>query len=174
VDIQLGSGEVQVKGPKGTLGVPVHPLTEVHREDDMLKVTVRRPNDRFCRSLWGLTRALLANAVTGVTEGFEKRLVVVGVGYRAEVKGRNLDMQLGFSHPVSVPAPEGVEFSTDGAPPGIDGAQATLIVRGADKELVGRTAAGLRKIRPPEPYKGKGIRYADEYVRRKAGKASVV
>jgi large subunit ribosomal protein L6 len=112
--------------------------------------------------------------VEGVTKGFEKRLVVVGVGYRAEVKGKNLELQVGYSHSVTVEAMAGIEFGTDAAPSDIEGSQITVVVRGADKELVGRTAANIRKVRPPEPYKGKGIRYAGEYVRRKAGKTSVV
>jgi len=173
VEVEVRSGQVQVKGPNGQLQVPVHPLTEVRQEDGDLLVGVQRPNDRKSRALWGLTRALLANAVLGVSRGFEKRLVLVGIGYRVDLKGKNLDMQLGFSHPVLVPTPPGIEFALEGPPQGIDGAQATLVVRGADKELVGRTAANIRKIRPVEPYKGKGLRYSDEFVRRKAGKASI-
>lgn len=172
VDVNLGTGSATVKGPNGTLNVPVHDLASVEKNDGHVVVSVKNVDDQQSRAIWGLTRALLANAVEGVSKGFEKRLVVVGVGYRADLKGKNLDLQVGFSHSVPVPAPQGVEFSLEDAPGGIDGAQATVVVKGADKELVGRTAADIRKIRPPEPYKGKGIRYSDEYVRRKAGKTA--
>ena len=142
----------------------------------MLTVTVQSPEVQEERALWGLTRALLANAVQGVTQGFEKRLILVGIGYRADLKGKNLELQVGFSHPVTVEAPPGIDFRVDDPPSGtgsIESAQATLVISGPDKELVGRVAANIRKIRRPEPYKGKGIRYIDEYVRRKAGKAAV-
>lgn len=172
VEVKLGSDQAQVKGPKGVLEVPIHDVARVEQSGDELVVSVVQPDDRKQRALWGLTRALLANAVTGVSTGFEKQLIVVGVGYRAEVKGKNLDMSLGFSHPVVIDAPPGIEFSIEGAPAGIESAQALVKISGADKELVGRTAANIRKIRPPEPYKGKGIRYSDEQVRRKAGKAA--
>ncbi len=173
VDVQLQPGRVQIKGARGALQVPVHPLTQVRQEDSTLHVTVENPEDRESRAMWGLTRSLLSNAVEGVSKGFEKHLTVVGIGYRAEIKGKNLDIQVGYSHPVIVQPPPGIEFSVDPPPSGIEGAQASIAVRGADKELVGRTAANIRKIRPPEPYKGKGIRYTDEYVRRKAGKAAI-
>ena len=175
VDVQIQSGQAKVKGPKGELYVLVHPLTEVAQEGEELKVSVKNPDDRQEKAMWGLTRALLANAVQGVSVGFEKRLVVVGIGYRVDLKGKNLDLQLGFSHPVVFEAPPGIEFAVENAPVGINAiedAQATIVIRGADKELVGRTSAQVRKLRPPEPYKGKGIRYSDEYVRRKAGKAA--
>lgn len=173
VEVKLGAEQAQIKGPKGELQVPLNAGVIVEQDGDQIQVNVQKPDDRDQRALWGLTRALLANAVSGVSEGFEKGLVVVGVGYRAEMKGKNLDMSLGFSHPVVVEAPAGIEFSVEGAPAGIDSAQALVKVSGPDKELVGRTAANIRGIRPPEPYKGKGIRYSDEFVRRKAGKAAV-
>lgn len=176
VDVQIESSRAKVKGPKGELYVPVHPLTEVAQEGEELKVSVKNTDDRQEKAMWGLTRALLANAVQGVSVGFEKRLVVVGIGYRVDLKGENLDLQLGFSHSVAFEAPPGIEFVVEDAPGDvnvIDDAQATIVVRGADKELVGRTSAQVRKIRPPEPYKGKGIRYLNEYVRRKAGKTAV-
>ena len=173
VEVKIGADEAHVKGPKGTLQVPLHPLTEVSQESEVISVEVKEPENRQQRALWGLTRALLANAVQGVSTGFEKSLVVVGVGYRADMKGKNLDLALGFSHPVAVEAPQGIEFSIDNPPSDIDQAQAIVKISGADKELVGRTAANIRNLRPPEPYKGKGIRYSDEYVRRKAGKAAV-
>ena len=173
VQVQVQSSGVRVKGNKGELTVQIHPLTRVSQEDGSLRVTVEDIEDRESKAVWGLTRALLANAVEGVREGFEKRLVVVGVGYRAEMKGRNLDLQVGFSHPVILEPLEGVEMSVEAAPADLDTAQASIVVRGADKERVGRMAADIRKVRPPEPYKGKGIRYLNEYVRRKAGKAAV-
>ena len=173
VDATIQGGSVKIKGSNGQLEVPVHPLTEVNQEDGTIRVTVLDPEDRQARALWGLTRSLLANAVEGVTKGFEKRLAIVGVGYRADVKGKNLDLQVGYSHHVVVEPLPGIEFSIDEPPAGIEGAQASIVIKGADKELVGRSAANIRKIRPPEPYKGKGIRYHDEYVRRKAGKAAI-
>jgi large subunit ribosomal protein L6 len=173
VDVQFKTGEARVKGPKGELLVPLHPVTSVAQEAEMLSVAVKDPENQDQRALWGLTRALLANAVHGVSVGFDKSLIVVGVGYRADQKGKNLELNVGYSHPVSVEAPEGIEFSVDNPPAGIEGAQALVKVSGANKELVGRTAADIRSIRPPEPYKGKGIRYSDEQVRRKAGKTAV-
>ena len=173
VQIQVQSDGVRVKGSKGELTVRVHPLTRVRQDDGTLRVSVEDIEDRESKAVWGLTRALLANAVEGVRNGFEKRLVVVGVGYRAEMKGRNLDLQVGFSHPVILVPLEGVEMSVEAAPSEMETAQASIVVRGADKERVGRMAADIRKVRPPEPYKGKGIRYVNEYVRRKAGKAAV-
>ena len=174
VSVQVGNGQAQVKGPKGEMKVVVHHRATVSQEGDSLQVSVTDPEDRDDWAIWGLTRALLANAVEGVTSGFEKRLLIVGVGYRADLKGKNLDLQVGFSHSVNVEAPPGIEFVVEDAPAGIiDGAQATIVIRGFDKALVGQMSADIRKIRPPEPYKGKGIRYIDEYVRRKAGKAAV-
>ena len=116
VNVKIGATEAEIKGPKGSLQVPLHPLTQVAQEGESLSVTVQDPEDRHHKSIWGLTRALLANAVQGVTAGFEKQLVVVGVGYRADMKGKNLDINVGFSHPVTVEAPQGIEFSID-APP---------------------------------------------------------
>jgi large subunit ribosomal protein L6 len=173
VEFQMGDGKVIVKGPNGSLEVLIHQVCKVVQDGDELVVSVEDTEDAQSRAFWGLTRALVANAVEGVTKGFEKRLVVVGVGYRAELKGKNLDFQVGYSHNVPVTPPKGIEFAIDAAPGGIENAQTTVIVRGASKELVGRTAADIRKIRKPEPYKGKGIRYADEHVRRKAGKTAV-
>ena len=161
VDVEIGRGTVTVKGPKGTLSERVNQDMTVALEDGQLIVS--RPTDRGDhRALHGLTRSLVANMVTGVTDGFEKRLEIQGVGYRAALRGSDLEMQLGFSHPVSVKAPEGVTFEVP---------QPTqIVVRGISKQVVGEVAAQLRKWRPPEPYKGKGIRYADEYVVRKVGK----
>jgi large subunit ribosomal protein L6 len=161
VEIDVRPGTVTVKGPKGTLSERVSLDMTVAVEDGTL--TVSRPTDRGDhRALHGLTRSLVANMVTGVTDGFEKRLEIQGVGYRAALKGSDLEMQLGFSHPVSVKAPEGVSFEVP---------QPTqIVVRGISKQVVGETAAQIRKWRPPEPYKGKGIRYAGEVVVRKVGK----
>jgi len=161
VSVELAPGSVAVKGPKGELVQRLSPEMSVEQADGTL--TVARPTDRGeHRALHGLTRSLIANMVEGVTEGFEKRLEIQGVGYRAQLKGKNLEMALGYSHPVSVEPPEGIEFEVP---------QPTeVIVRGIDKQLVGQVAADIRKRRPPEPYKGKGIRYRDEHVARKVGK----
>jgi large subunit ribosomal protein L6 len=163
VDVTIDGANVTVKGPKGTLSHTVaEPITVARDEDGGLVVT--RPNDeRESRSLHGLTRTLLANLVVGVTQGYTKALEIVGTGYRVQAKGSDLEFALGFSHPVSVKAPEGITFSVEGP--------TKFTVSGIDKQLVGETAANIRKIRKPEPYKGKGVRYAGEQVRRKVGKA---
>ena len=161
VTISVAPGRVTVNGPKGELTQSISADMKVEQENGT--VTVARPTDRGDhRALHGLTRSLIANMVEGVTDGFEKRLEIQGVGYRAKLQGKSLELALGYSHPVSMPAPEGIEFEVP---------QPTeVIVRGIDKQLVGETAARIRKQRPPEPYKGKGIRYSGEYVRRKVGK----
>ena len=161
VQVDVQPGAVKVKGPKGELNQSVDPDMKVAVDDATL--TVERPTDRGeHRALHGLTRSLIANMVEGVTDGFERRLEIQGVGYRAQLKGKALEMSLGFSHPVTIQAPEGIEFEVP---------QPTeVVVKGIDKQLVGEIAARIRKSRPPEPYKGKGIRYADEYVARKVGK----
>ena len=152
---------VSVKGPKGELSERISRDITVAQDDAIL--TVSRPTDRGeHRALHGLTRSLVANMVIGVTVGYEKSLDIQGVGYRAALKGRDLELALGYSHPVSVPAPEGIEFEVP--------QQTKVIVRGISKQLVGEIAAKIRKQRPPEPYKGKGIRYEGEYVARKVGK----
>lgn len=164
VDVSFDEQVVTVKGPKGTLSHTVAaPITVGRGEDGALEV--RRPNDeRISKSLHGLTRTLIANMVTGVTEGYEKKLEIVGVGYRVLSKGpTELEFQLGFSHPVIVKAPEGITFNVE--------APTRFGVSGIDKQLVGEVAANIRKLRKPEPYKGKGVRYAGEQVRRKVGKA---
>jgi large subunit ribosomal protein L6 len=161
VSIDVKPGHVSVKGPKGELGQDIS--AEMRIEQENASVSVGRPTDRGeHRALHGLTRSLIANMVEGVTEGFEKRLEIQGVGYRAQLKGNALELALGFSHTVSIPAPDGIEFEVP---------QPTeVVVRGIDKQLVGQVAADIRKRRPPEPYKGKGIRYAGEHVARKVGK----
>jgi len=161
VSVEVAPGRVAVKGPKGELTQLLSLDMTVEQSDGVL--TVARPTDRGeHRALHGLTRSLIANMVEGVTDGFEKRLEIQGVGYRAQLKGKNLELALGYSHPVSVEAPEGIEFEVP---------QPTeIVVRGIDKQLVGQVAADIRKRRPPEPYKGKGIRYRDEHVARKVGK----
>jgi large subunit ribosomal protein L6 len=161
VSIEIGTGTIAVKGPKGKLNQSFSQDMAVAQEDGTIVVT--RPTDRGeHRALHGLTRSLIANMVEGVTDGFEKRLEIQGVGYRANLKGKNLELALGFSHPVSIAAPEGIEFEVP---------QPTeIIVRGIDKQLVGQVAADIRKRRKPEPYKGKGIRYKGEQVLRKVGK----
>jgi len=161
VDVQIDTGVVRVKGPKGELEQTVSPDLSFEREDGVL--LVKRPTDRGeHRALHGLTRSLVFNMVEGVTNGFEKRLEIQGVGYRAQLKGKTLELALGFSHPVRLDAPEGIDFEVP--------APTQIIVRGIDKQAVGEIAARIRKFRPPEPYKGKGVRYAGEYVARKVGK----
>jgi large subunit ribosomal protein L6 len=161
VDVQLEAGVVHVKGPRGELTQRVSPALLIEREDSTL--LVKRPTDRKeHRELHGLTRTLIYNMVVGVTDGFQKQLELQGVGYRAQLRGNALELALGYSHPVKVEAPEGIEFEVP---------QPTqVIVRGIDKQAVGEIAARIRKSRPPEPYKGKGIRYAGEHVSRKIGK----
>src|SRR4051794_4763106 len=155
VEVDVEPGTVKVKGPKGELHQDVNRGMKVAVDNGTL--TVERPTDRGeHRALHGLTRSLIANMVEGVTDGYERRLEIQGVGYRAQLKGKNLEMALGYSHPVTIEAPEGIEFEVP---------QPTeVIVRGIDKQLVGETAARIRKSRPPEPYKGKGVRYAGEHV----------
>lgn len=163
VDVTISGALVTVKGPKGTLEhVIAAPITVAREEDGTLVVS--RPNEeRESRALHGLTRTLLDNLVIGVTKGYEKKLEIVGTGYRVAAKGNSLDFTLGFSHPVVVSAPEGITFAVE--------SPTKFTVSGIDKQQVGEVSANIRKIRKPEPYKGKGIRYAGEIVRRKAGKA---
>ena len=163
VQIAIDGPVVTVTGPKGTLTQAVSPDMAIAIDDGTL--TVSRPTDgREHRSLHGLTRSLIANMIEGVTNGYEKRLEIVGVGYRAAMKGNDIEFALGYSHPILFAAPDGIEFEVP--------APTRVTVRGIDKQQVGQVAANIRKLRKPEPYKGKGIRYEGEYVRKKAGKAA--
>jgi large subunit ribosomal protein L6 len=164
VTVALDDGSVTVTGPQGRLARRLPPGITVTEEDGVLSVS-RSDDERTQRALHGLTRSLVANMVTGVTQGFSKELEIVGVGYRANARSpQAIELALGFSHPVVVDAPEGISFEVP--------APTRIVVRGIDKELVGQVAADIRKIRKPEPYKGKGVRYAGERVLRKAGKAA--
>jgi len=163
VDVSIDGAEVTVKGPKGTLTHSVAEPIVVERAEDGA-IAVQRPDDeRRSRSLHGLTRTLIANMVQGVTAGYEKRLEIVGTGYRVQARGTDLEFALGYSHPITVKAPEGITFTTDGP--------TRFVVQGIDKQQVGEVAANIRKLRKPDPYKGKGVRYAGEQIRRKVGKA---
>ncbi len=163
VEARLEDGTLRVKGPKGALELRVNPEMKVSIEDGVL--TVERPSDAANhKALHGLTRSLVANMVHGVTQGFERKLEIVGVGYRAEKKPHGITLHLGFSHTIDYPAPEGIELDVP--------QQTEVLVRGTDKQLVGQVAAEIRGFRPPEPYKGKGVRYAGEQIRRKAGKTA--
>lgn len=165
IEVALNGSEVTVKGPKGTLSRDFHPDMQFNLEDGVL--TVSRPTDnKMHRSLHGLTRALAANMVQGVSDGFQKVLEIVGVGYRAQLAGDKVTLQIGYSHPVEITAPDGISFQVEGTN--------KIIVSGIDRELVGEVAAKIRKVRPPDHYKGKGIRYSGEYVRLKAGKSGKV
>ncbi len=161
VDVVARTGHVTVRGPRGELEQTISPEMTLRQEDGTL--TVERPTDRpDHRALHGLTRSLVANMVEGVTRGFEKRLEIQGVGYRAALRGTSIEFALGYSHPITVAAPAGIEFEVPTA--------TQVVVRGNDKQQVGQIAAEIRGLRPPEPYKGKGIRYQGEYVARKVGK----
>ncbi|MDR1579471.1 MAG: 50S ribosomal protein L6 [Synergistaceae bacterium] len=161
VDVRIEDKGVTIKGAKGTLKFDVLPFISVNVADGQIHVS-RAADEKRDRAAHGMTRAILNNMVTGVSQGFERVLEIIGVGYRAQMQGKNLVLALGFSHPVEVNPPEGIELAVDGP--------TKIIVRGIDKQLVGQTAADIREHRPPEPYKGKGIRYSNEYVIRKAGK----
>ena len=163
VDVSIDGAQVTVTGPKGTLAHAVPAPIQVARDESGAIVVTRPDDERLSRSLHGLTRTLIANLVTGVTEGYTKRLEIVGTGYRVVAKGDDLEFALGFSHPVLVTAPAGITFEVT--------SPTKFAVSGINKQQVGEVAANIRKIRKPEPYKGKGVRYAGEVVRRKAGKA---
>lgn len=160
-EVTIKEDTIVAKGPIGELTMNKHPLVSVNQEDGMLQVAANDESSQ-ARAMSGTTRSLLSNLVTGVSSGFEKKLTIIGVGYRAQVQGKNLNLSLGFSHPVLYPIPEGITIE---AP-----SQTELVVKGADKQKVGQVAAEIRRYRPPEPYKGKGVRYTDEYVVRKQAK----
>jgi len=162
VTVNVGDGQIQVKGPKGQLSGPVPEGITASIDDGQLSF-VRPDDSKLARSNHGLARALANNMVVGCSEGFVKRLEIEGVGYRADVQGKVLNLLLGFSHPVNMPIPEGLEVAVD--------ANTKVSIEGADKQVVGQFAADIRSLRPPEPYKGKGVRYEDEHIRRKVGKA---
>jgi large subunit ribosomal protein L6 len=162
VDVTIDGQHVLVRGPKGELSLTVKEPIEVIRQDGV--ITVTRPNDEGeIRALHGLSRSLIANMVTGVTQGYSKTMEIVGVGYRVQAKGRDLEFALGYSHPVPVPAPDGISFRVE--------TPTRFVVEGIDKQQVGEVAANIRKLRKPDPYKGKGVRYQGEQIRRKVGKA---
>ncbi len=163
VDVSIVESMIIIKGDKGELSHNIHPLVKVEQKDNVLKTTVNN-NSKFANALSGTTRALIQNIVTGVTEGFERKLDIVGVGYRAAVSGKVLNLTLGFSHPVTFDIPEGISIETP--------SQTEIIIKGTDKQQVGQVAANIRRYRPPEPYKGKGIRYSDERIIRKEAKKS--
>jgi len=165
VEVTLSGSHIKIKGAKGELELTFDPLMQVSYKDNIITIK-RSSNEPKERSLHGLTRALISNMIIGVSNGFEKRLEIIGVGYRAQVSGKKITLNLGFSHPVELQAPEGVEVKMD------EEQKNTVVVSGIDKQSVGQFAANIRSFRPPEPYKGKGIRYIDEYVPRKAGKAA--
>ncbi len=161
VEVTLGAGNLSVKGGKGNLSIDVHDDVSIKQEDNLLKFSTNVDGKKSV-ALSGTFRAIVNNMVKGVTEGFSKELTLIGVGYRANIQGKNLNLSLGFSHPVVFEIPEGIQIE---AP-----SQTQLFVKGVDKQLVGQVAANIRAFRPPEPYKGKGVRYADEYVKRKDAK----
>jgi large subunit ribosomal protein L6 len=163
VEVTLAGRSVTVTGPKGSLHHTVPEPLSIQREDDGTLLVTRPDDQRLSKSLHGLTRTLVANLVTGVTAGYEKKLEIVGTGYRVQARGRDLEFALGFSHPVLVGAPDGITFAVEGP--------TRFSVQGIDKQQVGEVAAKIRKLRRPDPYKGKGVRYAGEQVRRKVGKA---
>jgi large subunit ribosomal protein L6 len=161
VKVDVKGQDVSVTGPKGTLALTVANPIQIVQEDSVIRVT--RPNDEGpVRALHGLSRTLIANMVTGVTEGYKKTLEIVGVGYRVQAKGKDLEFSLGFSHPITVIPPDGITFRVE--------APTRFVVEGIDKQLVGEVSAKIRKLRKPDPYKGKGVRYQGEVIRRKAGK----
>lgn len=162
VTVTISGQDVAVKGPKGELSRTLPPEVEVAQEGQTLTIN-RRNESRAARQRHGLCRTLVANMVEGVSQGFQRRLEIQGVGYRAQVQGRNLTLSIGYSHPVQIAPPEGIQFAVEN--------NTNILISGIDKEMVGNIAARIRAVRPPEPYKGKGIRYAGEAVRRKQGKA---
>ena len=172
VEVAIGATDVQVKGPKGALSVPFDAEQLAVNQDEGVLTVARKSEEKHVRAVHGLIRSLIANAVTGVSEGYVKKLEVHGVGFRAEIKGKLLTMHLGYSHLVEYEAPQGIELSTEEVERGGQ-AQATIVVQGIDKQQVGQVAADIRFKRKPDPYKGKGVRYFGEVIHLKAGKAAV-
>ncbi len=162
VEVTIDNNNVSVKGPKGSLSQQINSVVSIEVKDGAVEVQVKKENDKNERSQWGTARAVIANMIKGVVEGFEKKLEVNGVGYRASMSGNTLVLIVGYSHDVKFPMPEGITASVEGN---------VVTVTGIDKHLVGEVAANIRKVRKPEPYKGKGIKYIDEVIRRKAGKS---
>ncbi len=165
VNVMLDGMSIGVKGPKGELNMNLHPAVAVSCADDQIKVDARNASAKS-RAMSGTFRSLIANMVTGVTSGFEKGILIVGTGYRAKADGNRLNLSLGFSHPIEFVAPDAITFEIKSE----GGGQVELVIRGIEKQMVGQVAADLRRLRPPEPYKGKGVRYADERIRRKQAK----
>lgn len=163
VQINLDGLDLKVKGPKGELSLQIHPSISVEQKENQLLVTIKNKSDKKARALWGLVRSLVNNLVVGVTEGFEKKLEINGVGYKASVSGNKLVLNVGYSHPVEFNLPEGINAAVE---------KNEITITGIDKQQVGEVAANIRKIRKPEPYKGKGIKYADEVIRKKVGKTA--
>jgi large subunit ribosomal protein L6 len=164
VTVDLNANMAKVKGPKGELSHGFNDFVKLEKKESEI-VIIPKDDSKKSRAMWGLSRSLMANMVEGVTQGFSKKLVMVGVGYKVAMKGKDIELQLGFSHPIEIKAPDGIEFE-------IDQKKLTIVVSGIDKQLVGEVAANIRKWRKPEPYKGKGIAYEGEYIPRKAGKST--
>jgi large subunit ribosomal protein L6 len=163
IEIKIANDSISIKGPKGELIQNIHPLVKVEKKDQEIIVNVINPDNKQQRSLWGLFNRLIQNMIIGVTQGFEKKLEVIGIGFRVNLQGQKLILNLGFSHPVEFVLPKGIAAAVD---------KNTITITGIDKYLVGEIAAQIRRIKKPEPYKGKGIKYADEIIKKKAGKAA--
>jgi large subunit ribosomal protein L6 len=161
VTVTIDGQATTVTGPKGSLTMTLHHHVQATTAEHQVTVTVRQPNSQYDRALWGLSRMLLSNMIIGVTQGYAKQLEISGVGFKAQASGQKLTLNLGFSHPIEFPIPDGLHAKVD---------KNTITIEGVDKQLVGETAAKIRRLKPPEPYKGKGIKYSTETVRRKAGK----
>lgn len=172
VTAEVAGQGLQIKGPKGSLSLEVHPKVQIAVADNTITIDVAKKEDKKEKALWGLSRSLVQNMVDGVVTGYSKQLDVVGVGFKAEVRGTTLVLNLGFSHPIEFQLPAGVEVKAekDPAKVGIQQYQTTITISGIDKQLVGQVAANIRELKKPEPYKGKGIKYGDEVIMRKAGK----
>ena len=162
VTVEIAGKTVSVNGPKGKLSITLNDLVGLKQEENNLLVSVKKET-KFAKSIWGTTRKLIDNMVKGVVEGWSKQLVLVGTGYRAEVQGKTLILTVGYSHPIKIEAPEGVNFKVE---------KGIITVDGTDRQVIGQISANIRGVRPPEPYKGKGVKYIDEVIRKKAGKAA--